>query len=669
MKSIDRKTPPPLPGQKMLRERPSVEVPKKSTQREVSRDLMAEERGRLAQEIISQRKENKAKLAEVSLRLALLQENLISAKGNIESYAARIDELSQLRTEQANSLAGRIKNIISRLGVEFSADKKLADEIITTEEAINDAYQQALSMETEINNINSLIDSDETIVKLRSKLDEHYKSADGLAEENYERKQKTVEQTILRNKVFFVHTILEDEKLRHNENSNVSQSTNFKDDLDILLSLEPSISASSVNPGKDEDGKKSGLWSHSGGVILGGGRISGASFIDAGTVSEGIKKRKMHGIKKLQKTEEVDEIAKYRRGKGDGGYNEFVIDDPEVFGYFVMAHRNESGIFFISELAAGGKEYDVNGKVKNVKEKMAQTAAYGIPFYVMTQEREIYKCEGVNPNGTFWVDGIKGQLSPEAVAAGRAGLQADERKAIGADVVSRHLFPDASHHLEAKKIIAVLSGEEGVDQIKLSREECLEHLRGDKDKFLTRLTSLPKEFITDKAFLLEAIKINPLTTFKAISRYLSRELTINPEIIKAVYDNIPKGEQGRFVIADLPSEAVNKELALLAIDNHDIGIQECLSEELFNNSEIKSRLIKMLINNFYISSIDNYDGEYRQLPLVGYITADRKITEYPLAKDKEFMQGLKEKFQDKYIIESDERYANQLLVKKAQQAA
>ena len=120
----------------------------------------------------------------------------------------------------------------------------------------------------ELENLSQLIEGDSSRQKIAEKIKEHYAKADKIARNEFESTQKTVEQTILRNKAFIVHTFLLTEELRHNENSNVSSKATLEDDINILLSLEPSISSSSVIPGV-----KQGLWSERIGVVIGGGDI------------------------------------------------------------------------------------------------------------------------------------------------------------------------------------------------------------------------------------------------------------------------------------------------------------------------------------------------------------------------------------------------------------
>ena len=285
--------------------------------------------------------------------------------------------------------------------------------------------------------------------------------------------ERSVEETALRNNVFFVHTINEHPVLRHNENSNVSKEATFEDDLDILLALEPSISASSVSSGVDEDGMVSGLWSKSGGVLIGRGHISAASIRDMGTVSQGIQNRKVFGEMGGKSTEEIDLViqnANRVHPNEIGGYNEIVINNPEVSGYFSPGEMDTEGRFWaygieirknlerlheLYQKNPNGYEYRdelelFQRNINKYQNRFNQVKERDLPFYVMTPDRRFFEVVTVNENGSL---AVGAELTPEQAAKGQASLKLEKRKEIGRRLIAKGVFRDQDTQQEASDII------------------------------------------------------------------------------------------------------------------------------------------------------------------------------------------------------------------------
>lgn len=332
----------------------------------------------------------------------------------------------------------------------------------------NSEPQDADTIKQEIANIESLLNSDSVMNQIGQQIDQHYLIDQDLSPEQQELLKQTVEQTILRNYVFIVHTINEDDELRHNDNSNVSSKATFEDDLDILLSLEPSISASTVAPGADENGMVSGLWSHTGGVIVGSGQIKEAHYCDVGTVSHGIKSRKSHRRNYKVSTDEIDEYAVTRRSAlkekvstgekkvGLGGYNEYVIDNPKIFGYYLHAEQDSDGEFWPYNLGIKKQEKSdceerkmFQNNISRYHSRANTIENKGIPVYIMTPDRKIYEYKGMN-NGRI---NVGSELKPEDVANGKSGKSIEERKVIGRDLLKKEIFKDDKTKKEANEIL------------------------------------------------------------------------------------------------------------------------------------------------------------------------------------------------------------------------
>ena len=285
--------------------------------------------------------------------------------------------------------------------------------------------------------------------------------------------ETSVREAMLRNRAFFVHTIQERKELRHNENSNIAKETTFEDDLDVLLAFEPGISASSVMPGADEGGNVSGIWSESGGVLVLGGSISAADRQDAGTISQGIRDRQAFESSRVSDATGIDAVvnAPRRARAGEfGGHNEFVIDSPEVGGYFKPGSRDEHGNFWArpwmrqdldnlheayarnpdsSECRQLSEMFEAN--LNSYRERMKEVRSRGLPFYLMTEDRRFFEVRSVNDNGTVEVGE---ELRPEQAVAARAGIAPEARRQIGQRLIEqKKVFRNEKDYMEAQAIV------------------------------------------------------------------------------------------------------------------------------------------------------------------------------------------------------------------------
>lgn len=444
-------------------------------EREASKKFLPEERAKLAQEIREERRAQRE-------RLAMLRTNIDSALVPSEGTDVRQEnelykDAAVTQSREASALAGRLESSLA----------------ISEQDA-----------EDEKENISLLIADSDGISSLKAKLREHYVKADKIAREKYESVQKSVEQTALRNEVFFVHTIQEREILRHNELSNIGSEASYEDDADILLSLEPTISASSVFSGRSEDGKVSGLWSDTGGFLIGGGDILHADRNDLDSRSVGIRERVAAKGSEKQSVADIDKAVSKRgenemmmtaEGRQEAGttYNEFIIGNPKVFGYFQPAYIEEDELFADGKYWAGDKSMKyaaeelihikkkldryqkdpslvtkftretpelyqeklsaLQENIARYEDRFRQMAARGNPLYIMTQDRKVYEYLGIQEDGSLK---IGSQLTPQDVATGRAGLPAEKRRELGEKVIEKRVFKKEETLQEAQEIVSSL---------------------------------------------------------------------------------------------------------------------------------------------------------------------------------------------------------------------
>lgn len=465
--------PPPLPvatlGNVSAMKERTLETSELLNKKEASKKFLAEERKKLAEEIREQR--NRLSTMNTAIESAIV--SLESAAG--ESGDKQFGQLLELQSIEASAIANRV-----------SRSSELSKQDVQGEQE----------------NISQLIANSEGIGLIKARLKEHYEKADAIAKEKFENMQKTVEHTALRNGAFFVHTIQEREGLRHNELSNVANETTYEDDVDVLLSLEPTISASSIFSGRSKEGNVSGLWSDTGGFLIGGGDIRYADRNDLDSKSVGIKERTVAKGYEKQSIADIDKAVSKRgesetmitrdRGTREAGttYNEFIVENPKIFGYFQPVGVEEDELYADGKYWAGdvSTKYDYEElahikkklekfqadptlvseytretpelyqeklnkfqqKIDRYKERFGQMKSRGNPLYIMTPDRQVYEYEGINEDGSVKV-GI--QLTPEEVATGRAGLSVEKRKEIGEKILEKRLFKQQETHEEARKII------------------------------------------------------------------------------------------------------------------------------------------------------------------------------------------------------------------------
>ncbi|KKU79310.1 MAG: hypothetical protein UY04_C0012G0022 [Parcubacteria group bacterium GW2011_GWA2_47_7] len=522
--------PPPLPaelappdpqdiayeGVSEMQER-AIANPELLSEKEASKKFLAEERQKLAEEIRAERRRSRDKLGELTARTEI--EGIFPVEGgtDVERMAKNYDALTDMRAGEANGIAERL------------AGSEMSEEDVTEERE----------------NIKQLVDNDDKLKILRQKLTEHYSKADGLAKEKFEKIQKSVEQALARNNAFLVHTFTTHKDLRHNANSNITGRATLEDDIDLLLSLEPSISTSSITPGL-----KTSLFQEEFGnigVIVGGGDIDGATHTDAGSISTGIKRRRIIGENDVS-VEKIDEVIGQRKD-GDG-YNEIVVNNPKVFGIFKSVQEDESG--------------KMMGNPKYFEQYVRTATQKGIPPYVMTPDRRLFEFISIDDDGTVIVGA---EITPEQVATGRAGLPSEKRKEIGDEILQKNLFKNVNAQREAKEIIASLSEQQGEIETQLSNEEYLTQLKNNPGEIYQQLVNFPEALRGDKQFMLESANIDAVSTYQNATEELKKDI----DFVKHIYAQ-RSTQQGRTMSPSyLPVELrKDPQIAMLSIDCGDL---------------------------------------------------------------------------------------------------
>lgn len=607
-----------------LQPRQPVKPPERLSMGRASKELLPEERARIFEEVKAQEKESRARLAEMKQQLENLRESLSLTDTNWEGSHRVFEELTELRTSEANSIAGRVKGALGKLGLRFESDRQAEQKVGSAASVVTGLEEQQEILRGEAENLDQLVQNDTTLGEIKEKLWDHFQRAEQAAYEVYERQQRTVEQSMIRNEAFVLHTLTTHPELRHNENSPVAKAATMEDDIDIALSLEPSLSTSSVRQGREKNLFQEKFGNV--GLIVGGGDIKSVNESDEGTRTAGIKNR---GYDRST-LERIDEVV----GSDFAGYNEVVVDNPKIFGLFKSVKSLEDGTLTVND---SDTVHAFEGHINLAREK-------GLPQFVLTPDRRIYEYISVNEAGRITVGK---EITPEDVANGNAGLSAQDRIKVGTEVVSRYLFKDVESQKEAKRILAELKGEE--PEPELTREEYMAQLKTHPDEAVSRLYNYPKELLSDKAFMLEAAKIDPEHVYGVVCQTGMVDLAKDTDFIKQIYEMIPPDAKNTRLLARVPRDIIDKDLALLAIERND-DISGVLSEELFNDPDIKGRLIQQLADNFEIRPFEREDIAYSP-PYASYEDAEGNLVKYPITQDQDFMAKIQQKYAGIYKIE------------------
>lgn len=157
----------------------------------------------------------------------------------------------------------------------------------------------------------------------------------------YEREleRRSVGNITKRNNAFMVHGLELNQETADKVSTNrgfLRSGLGLQQKLDLILSLSPTLSASTVREGKvhDETGRGDDKWS-SFGVLLKGGNVKAAHKRDADSKAYGLYGRTKG--KASDKLEAIDE-AVGGATSGMGGYNELITSAPEVAGLYISVN-------------------------------------------------------------------------------------------------------------------------------------------------------------------------------------------------------------------------------------------------------------------------------------------------------------------------------------------
>jgi len=283
--------------------------------RDYTKQEKADQRQELARQIEKERikffeakREIQAKMEKIKLDIENKTKNLDILKKDLQ---ATKDAINENRSSLFSRIIERSKiRELHELGEE--AEPKIEDlegelqELLSNQAELTDHLQQQLDIKKLQQDVQDFYDDNIDDFKA----DQETKRIEEQERLEKEEEMRKIENIVEEQGVVFVHGIMDD--FVPTSNSLLTKGVDFETKLKLALSLDPTISTSTIKKG---DGPRN-MWAQMG-LILGKGRVDGAASSDAASAAEGIKKRTLgFGDQSIEK------INKSINNTGDR-YNEF----------------------------------------------------------------------------------------------------------------------------------------------------------------------------------------------------------------------------------------------------------------------------------------------------------------------------------------------------------
>lgn len=158
-------------------------------------------------------------------------------------------------------------------------------------------------------------------------------------------KHLDVAEVMKEKNAFFVHMVSVFDKSNLVSENNTSIDTmklSPRDKLDILYSMSPTVSASTLRP-HTQDGTFMGQF----GVIFSHGEIESAALGDIGSAATSLSTRNTGRI--MNDPEEVNRAIDRNLPRADKSYNEIILKNPEVAGGFLKLPTDPKRVKYESE--------------------------------------------------------------------------------------------------------------------------------------------------------------------------------------------------------------------------------------------------------------------------------------------------------------------------------
>jgi|GEM_PF-4766951 len=200
-------------------------------------------------------------------------------------------------------------------------------------------------------------------------------------------RERSLEKVADEYEVVFVHSMTPYLARKESENSILKPNATLQDQIEIMLTIQPPISTSTIKEGDAT------MWGEVG-IFLSGGRIARARECDDGTVAMSPQKRKASqgrgGVDINERlSEDINLRQEIRRAvqKESSGvnksHNELVVYSPEISGLYVNVDRN----------IPGSENYQGPAQITAILEEFA------MPLYITDNSGKYYR--GYIEGGVF----------------------------------------------------------------------------------------------------------------------------------------------------------------------------------------------------------------------------------------------------------------------------
>jgi hypothetical protein len=330
---------------------------------------LAKERSTVAKEIHQVRQEYFKKQKTFKEQLDSVLEEAKAKKATSSEVRSRLESAEQ-------QLNDRSSNIIKRLFF-YRSINKLRSEVKlykATQESLNQEMANLASASQELAN---LAHDRVLLGEARQKLDKFYGHVDEIWN-NYKDDlvAGNVNNFLCQRGTIIMHAFQNPIFSPSEENGVIRREIRWRDKLDLLIALEPSISSSAVNE------KFKDVFAPVGVVIV-DGQITEASSRDIATKAVDRNTRKsVHSREPERIRQKIDNALK----EHDGAWTEFVVNEPKVGGIFFkvepdgkMADLQEGSDTTIKEVVAVANERNLplfalkDGKLYNISAEEALT--------------------------------------------------------------------------------------------------------------------------------------------------------------------------------------------------------------------------------------------------------------------------------------------------------
>jgi hypothetical protein len=383
--------------------------PDQGSLREFSREQDPAKRKELADELRAKRREYFEGKRSTQEKIESVQKTIEERSSTLEIVTAELEEISSdiesRKTSKISQIANyfKLKELRERLG---SIEQK-------KEEVAADLDRNRMILDQ----LDAVMSDQSALTQARSEV-QHYYGSVGEEYKHFEAEERgrDVGNMIREHNAFFFHGINTEADEAQKVNGVINPDIPVGDRLKLLLSLEPSISTSTIKQGATMKDNLA-LWSRAG-VLLNGGRIDEAGRGDIASVSSGIGRRETSQThyKKLGSVSEAIE------SRGDG-YNELVIREPKIAGYYLWVDAGQKWPIPLS---------------KSRQEEFQGAAAMGLPLYTVIDGRVI-KSFLVN-EGAGLLPGPE-EVSPESLLQRpAASLDETRRSELREDVLNDATF-------------------------------------------------------------------------------------------------------------------------------------------------------------------------------------------------------------------------------------